>query len=103
MQHPSSYDAWNHSSHKDVATCDDCHTPHMFLAKYAVKGLNGLNHSTAFTFGNFSEPIRIRPLNRRVARDNCLYCHRALVDLISHEGSAEPTDCLRCHARVGHM
>jgi cytochrome c nitrite reductase small subunit len=96
------YDAWNHGSHKAVAVCNDCHTPHTFLAKYAVKGLNGWNHSVAFTTGNFPEPIRITNLNRDVAQGNCLYCHSDLVTAISHEGSDDPTDCLLCHSGVGH-
>ncbi|MDP3064160.1 MAG: cytochrome c nitrite reductase small subunit [Chloroflexota bacterium] len=96
------YDGWNHSSHKAVATCNDCHTPHQLAPKYLVKGLNGFNHSTAFTFNNFPEPIRIRPFNRTVAQENCIYCHGDLVESISYDGLAHPTDCLRCHARVGH-
>lgn len=96
------YEGWNHSSHKAVAVCNDCHTPHTFPAKYLVKGINGWNHSRAFTTGDFPDPIRITPFNRQVAQANCLYCHGELVSLISHEGTADPTDCLTCHAGVGH-
>lgn len=96
------YDGWNHGSHKAIAACNDCHTPHTFLEKYLVKGLNGWNHSVAFTTGDFPEPIRITDLNRRVAQENCLYCHGNLVVAISHEETANPTDCLACHAGVGH-
>lgn len=96
------FDGWNHGSHKAVATCNDCHTPHTFLAKYVVKGINGWNHSVAFTTGDFPEPIQITELNRDVAQANCLYCHGSLVTAISHEGSDDPTDCLICHAGVGH-
>lgn len=97
------YDGWNHSSHKAVATCNDCHTPHTnAVAKYAVKGLNGFRHSAAFTLGNFPEPIQITNLNRDVAQGNCLYCHEAITAQMNHATSDEPTDCLLCHARVGH-
>ena len=96
------YDGWNHGSHKAVAVCNDCHTPHTFPAKYLVKGVNGWNHSRAFTTGNFPEPIRITPFNREIAQANCLHCHGEFVSLISHEGSAHPTDCLSCHVGVGH-
>ncbi len=96
------FDGWNHSSHKAVAACNDCHSPHTFPEKYIIKGINGWNHSVAFTTGNFPEPIRITSLNREVAQENCLYCHSDMVVAISHEGSDEPTDCLRCHAGVGH-
>ena len=96
------YDGWNNGSHKAVAGCNDCHTPHTFPAKYVSKGINGWNHSVAFTTGNFPEPIRITELNRHVAYDNCLYCHGELVTAISHEDSETPTDCLKCHNGVGH-
>lgn len=96
------FDGWNHGSHKAVAACNDCHTPHTFPEKYIIKGINGWNHSVAFTTGNFPEPIQITELNHDVALENCLYCHAELVTAISHEGEAEPTDCLRCHAGVGH-
>ncbi len=96
------YDGWNHSSHKAVATCNDCHVPHTLVAKYAIKALSGINHSTAFTTGNFPEPIRINSRDRAIAQQNCLYCHGDLVTLISHQDSPDPTDCLTCHGTVGH-
>jgi cytochrome c nitrite reductase small subunit len=97
------FNAWNNGSHKAVAACNDCHTPHSsIIEKYAVKALNGLNHSVAFTTGNFPEPIRITAMNRSVAQENCIYCHGALTTYINHQDSQEPTDCLRCHANVGH-
>ena len=97
------YDAWNHGSHKAVAGCNDCHTPHSsIVAKYAVKALNGFNHSLAFTTGGFHQPIQITALNRDVTQHNCLSCHESMTSHISYSDSKEPTDCLRCHARVGH-
>ena len=33
--------AWTKSSHRQVATCNDCHTPHSFLGKYATKARTG--------------------------------------------------------------
>lgn len=96
------FDRWNHGSHKAVAVCNDCHTPHTFVAKWAVKGLNGVNHSTRFTLNNFPEPIRITDRNRTVAAGNCIYCHGTLAADISHEAGDDPTDCLHCHAGVGH-
>jgi cytochrome c nitrite reductase small subunit len=85
-----------------VAVCNDCHTPHDFLGKWAVKGLNGFRHSYAFTTGAFEEPIRIVPFDRTIAEHACLSCHGDLVSQISHENSRDPTDCLTCHAGVGH-
>lgn len=96
------YDGWHAGTHKAVATCNDCHTPHIFPDKYLIKGINGWNHSVAFTLNNFPEPIQIKALNREVAQENCLYCHGNLVVAISHTENENPTDCLSCHVGVGH-
>ena len=97
------YDAWAKSSHHNVAVCNDCHTPHNFIGKYAVKGLNGFNHSWAFTTGRFPEPIRITALNRRVAEASCRYCHSEIVQMIdAAPRSGEELSCIRCHSEVGH-
>jgi cytochrome c nitrite reductase small subunit len=96
------YDAWVKGSHKDVASCNDCHTPHDFFGKWFVKGLNGFNHSRMFTTGNFHEPIQITDLNRQVALNNCKDCHQELVSQVLSAGQHEELDCLACHQGVGH-
>lgn len=96
------YDRWNHSSHKRVASCNDCHTPHFLPAKILVKSINGWNHSSAFTTGDFLEPIQIKKMNRMVVQQNCLYCHGTLTADMNHQNTKEPTDCLSCHKGIGH-
>lgn len=97
------YEGWVRGSHRSVATCSDCHTPHeSAIAAYAVKGLNGLRHSYAFTTGEFPEPIRIRALNAGVTRRACLFCHGDLAGGMAHSPDGQASDCLTCHAGVGH-
>ena len=98
------YDDWQKSSHHAVATCNDCHTPHDFLGKYLTKMENGYHHSKAFTLQNFPDVIRIREKNARILKASCLHCHAPMVEnLVAHGGGgAEPMDCVRCHADVGH-
>jgi cytochrome c nitrite reductase small subunit len=97
------FEAWNRSSHKTVATCNDCHTPHTsYVAKWAVKGLNGFNHSLAFTTGAFPEPIRIKQLNAAVAQENCIACHETMVSQIHGASPGESRTCTSCHANPGH-
>ena len=101
------YDGWIKSSHRAVAECNDCHTPHGFLPKYATKALNGFNHSAAFTTGWFKEPIRIKPWNRAIVESACRNCHEPVVRAMiagehGHGGSKDDVSCVRCHVSVGH-
>ncbi len=95
------YTAWSRGSHRNVAVCNDCHVPHSsIVTKYAIKVLDGVRHSTAFTLDNFQEPILITDMDRDIVKDNCVSCHGSLTSMINHDRGNE--DCLRCHARVGH-
>lgn len=96
------YEGWSHSSHKAVATCNDCHTPHRFPDKWVIKGVNGFNHSVAFTTGNFPEPIRIRGFNANIAQENCVECHQTTVAEMHLFVSEEELRCVNCHGNVGH-
>ncbi len=98
------YDGWLKSSHRAVATCNDCHTPHDPLGKYATKALNGFNHSTAFTTGRFHEPIRIHARNRAIAEAACRHCHGDIVQAMDGNGhhGGDALSCVRCHGSVGH-
>lgn len=97
------YDSWQKSSHHHVAVCNDCHLPRDFIGKYVAKALNGFNHSKAYTLQNFAEPIAIKPFNSRIVQENCLACHRALVqDAVMARGPAEEASCVHCHQSAGH-
>lgn len=104
------YAAWTKSSHRSVATCNDCHTPHDLVGKYTVKARNGFWHSFYFTTGNFPDPLRITDGNRQVTEGACRHCHSTLtaaIDPDPHAGSTvTPEDnsnsCVRCHRHVGH-
>jgi len=98
------YDGWLKSSHRAVATCNDCHTPHALVPKYLTKASNGFHHSFAFTSGRFPEHIRIKEHNREVTEHACRSCHASVVDAIdAHAPRAEAISCIRCHATVGHL
>ncbi len=96
------YSGWTRSSHQAVAACNDCHTPHTFFAKWFIKGLNGWNHSVAFTTGNFPNTIRIKPLNAGVVEANCVECHQVMVSNLHRESDEEALSCVACHGNVGH-
>ena len=102
------YDGWIRSSHRLVAQCNDCHTPHDFVGKYATKALNGFRHSLAFTTGRFHEPIQITARNRAITEGACRHCHEDVVQMMrpgapGHGGRAgDRIQCLKCHDSVGH-
>ena len=96
--------AWVKSSHRNVAVCNDCHTPPGLVPKYITKAQNGFMHSFAFTTGNYIDPIQIKSRNRAVTETACRKCHQEMVAAIeSPVGDAEPLSCIRCHLEVGHM
>ncbi len=92
-------DSWQKSSHHTVAVCNDCHLPHDFLGKWLAKGKNGFNHSWAFTFQDFHEPIAITPSNAAILQASCIDCHGGMIHAITASGAP---DCVHCHADVGH-
>jgi cytochrome c nitrite reductase small subunit len=101
------FSAWEKSSHRKVAVCNDCHAPHdNVVHKYAVKGENGFWHSLNFTTGRHPDPLRIRAKNRRVTQEACLSCHGDLAKGITPSGHAgtgpDEIDCIQCHRYVGH-
>ena len=99
------FNGWQKSSHKNVATCNDCHTPADTIGKYTTKASNGFWHSYYFTFNNFHEPIQITERNRLITEASCRRCHGVLTESISahSEKSGDQLSCIRCHRNVGHM
>lgn len=105
------FDAWTRSSHRAVATCNDCHTPPGLVPKYVTKARNGFWHSFYFTVGGYPDPLRITPRNHDVTEQACRKCHADLTASIepsfellpSGAGHAPGLTCTRCHNTVGHI
>ena len=99
------FDAWNKSSHRNVATCNDCHTPHDLAGKYTVKAKNGFWHSFYFTTGRYPDPLRITEGNREVTAEACRHCHAPITAAIDHPDATgtQRSTCVRCHEYVGHL
>ena len=100
------YSGWLKGPHRKAAVCNDCHTPHGLIGKYATKASNGFWHSFYFTSGWYPDNLEIKPRNLKIADDACLKCHaditQAILAIPSH-GQVGRTSCVRCHADVGHM
>lgn len=97
------HDGWMKSSHRSVAACNDCHTPHGAIGKYATKASNGFFHSLAFTSGRFPDAIEMKDRNREVTEAACRRCHEDIVLAMDGRHRVQKVSCLRCHATAGHM
>ncbi len=100
------YASWNHSSHRERASCNECHVPQdNFLRHYFFKAMDGLKHSTIFTARLEPQVIRIKSAGAAVVRENCLRCHQhanyeVMFSTNTKENQKRP--CWDCHRDVPH-
>ena len=104
------YASWRASSHREWATCNDCHVPHDNpISTYAFKAKDGLYHASVYTMRAEPEVIRIKEMGSDVVHQNCIRCHEnqvmdakltAMVD--NHVGHRSDRKCWECHREVPH-
>jgi len=104
------YATWQHSSHRENASCNDCHVPHdNVFNKYYFKAKDGLRHATMFTLRMEPQVIFIHEAGRKVVHDNCIRCHSELLTdtkldtqtNFKHYEKSE-RECWDCHREVPH-
>lgn len=101
---------WNHSSHREVASCNDCHVPHNnVFNKYYFKAKDGLRHATIFTKRAEPQVIFIKEEGKEVVHENCVRCHEELINDDNLKNLAQihfqhRTDrtCWECHRETPH-
>lgn len=108
----SHYATWQHSSHRERATCVECHLPRdSFFGKMAAKSRDGFKHSVAMTFHTFEHNIRASESALERIQANCISCHREMVSqllsnssLYRDDGRSDIFDrsCWSCHRDVPH-
>jgi len=104
------YLTWKHSSHRNVANCNDCHVPNdSQLKKYAFKAIDGLYHSFVFTTRSEPQVIKARQASIDVIQANCVRCHENQVTDVKtnafvekHKESRTTRLCWECHREVPH-
>ena len=104
------YATWKHSSHREVAHCNDCHVPHNnVFNKYYFKAKDGLRHATVFTLKKEPQVIFIKEEGAGVVHQNCVRCHENQLMNAQQAGcvanykenrTARP--CWDCHREVPH-
>jgi cytochrome c nitrite reductase small subunit len=104
------FNDWAHSSHRNVATCNDCHVPHdNIFNKYLFKAKDGLRHATIFTLRTEPQVIYILDEGKRAVQANCIRCHERMTGM-EYLGSVLPgyhnhlqeRQCLDCHRETPH-
>ena len=74
------YASWNRSSHREWASCNDCHVPHdNVLRTYWFKAKDGMRHATMFTLRLEPHAIMIKEEGKHAVQENCVRCHWDLV------------------------
>lgn len=103
------YATYAHSSHREWATCNDCHVPHNnIFSKYYFKAKDGLRHATMFTLRLEPQVIFIKDEGKEVVQQNCIRCHNKLLDvdakLAQKQFVHKRTDrsCVDCHREIPH-
>ncbi|MHB8790744.1 MAG: cytochrome c nitrite reductase small subunit [Desulfobulbaceae bacterium] len=105
------YATWQHSSHRERATCVQCHLPQQSLpGKLLAKSRDGFKHSLAMTLRSYGYNIRASADASERIQDNCIFCHREIVSqimetsaLYQNEGGGESgRRCWSCHRDVPH-
>lgn len=104
------YATWGHSSHREHASCNDCHVPHQNMAKkYWFKAKDGMRHATIFTLRKEPQVIMIREEGKEVVQENCIRCHsRLLTDdkVLSYNTDTHHSrmerPCWDCHRETPH-
>jgi len=106
----SQYASWTHSSHREVAVCNDCHVPHdNVFRKYMFKAMDGMRHATIFTARAEPQVIQIKQAGANVVQENCIRCHYELISMVSaiqvtadnHDEGAGAR-CWDCHRETPH-
>ncbi len=104
------YITWTHSSHREVANCNDCHVPHdNVFNKYFFKAKDGLYHASVYTAQAEPEVIRAREPSIEVIQNNCVRCHKDQVTdaktaayISDHYSNRTERTCWECHREVPH-
>lgn len=104
------YKTWTQSSHREWASCNDCHVPHNNVAnKYYFKAKDGMRHAAIFTMRKEPQVIHIHEAGQEVVHNNCIRCHENTLtdnkilsynkDLAEHKTERR---CWECHRELPH-
>lgn len=96
--------SWQHSSHRDVAGCNDCHTDQTnYLTKTWTKATAGARHAYVNYLSTPPQHLKMVESSKGVVQGNCLRCHGQVVEKTT---LADPKVggkyCFDCHRSMPH-
>ena len=97
------YASWAHGSHRQTATCGDCHVPHDNpLRAVFFKMMDGMRHAAVFTLRAEPQVLRLNEAAVPVVQQNCLRCHGAMIVGTNMDAPDRRGNCWDCHREVPH-
>ena len=101
---------WEHSSHREVATCNDCHVPQdNMVNKYYFKAKDGLYHAAMFTLRLEPQTISMKNASVQAVQANCIRCHvdqvtdaKMMSWVDNHYENRTGRTCWQCHKETPH-
>ncbi|HMP73713.1 MAG TPA: cytochrome c nitrite reductase small subunit [Kiritimatiellia bacterium] len=104
------YATWSHSSHREHATCNDCHVPQdNIIRHYASKARDGSRHAAVFTLRMEPDIVKMNETARKIVQENCVRCHDytnervSAIQVTAHSARmGEGKLCFDCHRDVPH-
>ncbi len=91
------------SSHRETATCGDCHIPHSLVPGAAYKAFTGTRDIIYVTLNIQPEVVRMTGLGETVVHNNCVRCHEALLREIGDTRRDGGRQCFDCHRTNFHF
>lgn len=103
------YKDWRTGSHREHATCSQCHIPEGFLAKWSTKAKSGISHAYSFTMKDL--PLHFTATNdsKKIVQNNCIGCHSKVVTSVVNPTTKvvhnydNALSCVSCHKNAGHI
>lgn len=91
------YREWQHSAHRNITNCNDCHTDQRnYATKTWSKVTSGTGHMYHNIFGDHNQMLKLK--DKETVQQNCLRCHADVV-----QGAVlMDDDCFRCHRTTPH-
>lgn len=104
------YNSWMHSSHREWASCNDCHVPQdNVFDKYYFKAKDGIYHATIFTLRMEPDVMKMQEASQEVVQNNCIRCHVQQVTQVKYDGwikkhreNRTERQCWNCHTHIPH-